>query len=71
MKILVAEKKAINVGSVSNFSNPNTPDFCSRKDCFVCMTADKPTKGICWREGTAFRLECQLCLSRGIRTVYH
>ena len=56
---------------MANFVDPQVPDFCERKDCFPCRTADKPTRGMCWREGAAYRIDCLLCQPWGITAVYH
>ena len=51
MKILVQEKNGIQLAGICNFIDPYTPDYCGREDCFVCLTAGKPTRGVCWKEG--------------------
>ena len=53
MKILVLEKNGSQLAGMSNHIDPHVADFCNRKDCFPCRTADKPTWGNCWREGAA------------------
>ena len=70
MKILVSEKSGIQIGRVGNFSHPEGPAWCSRPDCFVCLSSEKPTNGACWREGTSYRIECLICQKDGLRSVY-
>ena len=57
MKILVAEKNGLQLGNISNFSDPEVPEYFSREDCFVCMTASQPTRGSCWKEGISYHID--------------
>ena len=41
-----------------------------RRDCFVCLTQQKPTNGKCWRDGVAYEISCQICPQVGRRAVY-
>ena len=71
MKILVVEKDGVKVSSTANFVESGAAEYCQRKDCFVCTTAARPTRGICYREGAAYRLECLVCVGKVIKTLYH
>lgn len=71
MKILVLEKNGPQLARMVNQFDPHTPDFCGRKECFPCCTAERPTRGNCWTLGAAYRLECLDCKTRGIRAIYH
>ena len=55
---------------MANFVEPHKEDYCSRHDCFVCKSADKPTFGNCWREGVSYSISCRRCLKKGIQATY-
>ena len=59
MGVLVSEKNGTQIKSVANFVEPHKEDYCSRHDCFVCKSADKPTFGNCWREGVSYSISCR------------
>ena len=60
------------MAGVSNFIDPYTPDYCNREGCFVCLTAGRPTRGICWKEGINYLIKCLVCEKESnTETIYH
>ena len=37
----------------------------------MCFSAKKLTKGLCWREGVAYQIDCLVCLARGVQGLYY
>ena len=52
--------------------NLKIPLFCEREEFLPCLTAEKLTKGSCWREGVNYKIQC-LVLDKKYNTeeVYH
>ena len=72
MRILIQEKNGNQLSRVCNFVDLNTPYFCGREDCLPCLTAEKPTKGSCWREGVNYKIQCLILDKKfNIEAVYH
>ena len=72
MKILIQEKNGNQLSRVCNFVNLKIPHFCEREEFLPCLTAEKLTKGSCWREGVNYKIQC-LVLDKKYNTeeVYH
>ena len=70
MKVLVSEQAGDPIRRVTNFTEPRKEDFCGRSDCYVCLTADKPTRGKCHQEGVGYTITCNLCLMGGLKATY-
>ena len=70
MKILVTEKNGNKLRNIANFCDLYVPDLCLTDGCFVCQSANIPTRGSCWREGLGYRIDCKICLLDGTEGVY-
>ena len=58
LNILVQEKSGNQLKGLCNFVDMKIPDFCGRIDCFPCITANKPIRGRCWKEGVNYSIKC-------------
>ena len=70
MNLLVIEKNGVQLNHVGNYQDPSPRDFCGRQNCFVCLSADKPVNGRCWKDGASYQIICLLCDKEGTQVSY-